>query len=222
MSLQNRVALAIGAAVALVVAGLAFLVLTDGGPTQPDRTADAAASDSALVRPDSRIIGERGSTDVTFVEFLDFECEACAALYPVVEQLREEYGDRVTFVARYYPLPGHFNAERAARAVEAAALQGQFEAMYQRMYETQSEWGEGSEPLDGLFRDFAEEIGLDMDRYDADYASQAVADRVQRDVEDGLSLNVSGTPTLYVDGQLLQPETVGDLTDALDTALAGH
>ncbi len=74
------------------------------------------------------------------MEFLDFECEACRAAFPLVEQLRSQYGDRVNFVVRYFPIPAHFNAERAARAVESAAQQGKFEPMYKKMYETQSQW----------------------------------------------------------------------------------
>ncbi len=87
------------------------------------------------------------------VEFLDFECEVCGAVYPVMEELREEYDGEVTFAVRYFPLPGHFNSGNAAVAVEAAAQQGAFEAMYQRMFETQSEWGEGRESEADRFRD---------------------------------------------------------------------
>ena len=96
----------------------------------------------------------------------------------------------------------------------------ELEAMYQRMYETQAEWGEAQVPHDDLFRGFAEEIGLDMQQYDADYASDEVAARVQRDVDDGLELGVQGTPTFYVDGEPLQPRTYEDFTSAIDAALA--
>jgi protein-disulfide isomerase len=64
------------------------------------------------------------------------------------------------------------------------------------------------------------EIGLDMQQYDADYASDEVAARVQRDVDDGLELGVQGTPTFYVDGEPLQPRTYEDFTSAIDAALA--
>ncbi len=181
----------------------------------------ARSLEDAIVRDESRVLGEPGSTDVTFVEFLDFECEACGAAFPIVEQLREDYTGDITFVIRYFPLPGHFNADRAARAVESAARQGELEAMYARMYESQPTWGESREPKDDLFRSFAEEIGLDMEQFDADYASKSVADRVQRDVEDGRSLGVEGTPTFFVDGDPFQPETVDDFAQVLDEALAG-
>ena len=137
-----------------------------------------------------------------------------------MEDLREKYAGEVTFVMRYFPLPGHFNAERAARAVESAARQGELEAMYDKMYETQSTWGEAQEPHDDLFRSFAEEIGLDMDQYDEDYASQEVKERISRDVADGSSLGVQGTPTFYLDGELFQPQSAEDFSTALDEALA--
>lgn len=74
-------------------------------------------------------------------------------------------------------------------------------------------------PLDDLFRGYAEELGLDLARYDADYASDEVAARVQRDVDDGLALGVQGTPTFFLGGELLQPESVADFERALTDAL---
>lgn len=205
--------------IALIAIGaVLFLNRGEAAPAAVEKTSDG--EDSLLVREDSQVVGEPArSGNVTMVEFLDFECEACGAVYPAVEQLRAEYDGRVTFVARYFPLPGHVNAEPAARAVESAARQGEFEAMYQMMYETQAEWGESQEPKDDLFRSYAEDLGLDMEQYDADFASPEVAARVQRDVEDGMELGVQGTPTFYLDGELLQPRTYEDFTQALDEAL---
>ncbi|MDZ4232158.1 MAG: DsbA family protein, partial [Dietzia sp.] len=154
MHTQTKAALAV--AVVIVAALVSVVVVNqlrddERGPV----AVDTPDEESSLVRDDSHLLGEEGDSGVTFVEFLDFECESCGAAYPIVEDLRQAYAGRVTFVMRYFPLPGHFNAERAARAVESAARQGQLEAMYSRMYETQSEWGEGREPLDDLFRSYA-------------------------------------------------------------------
>lgn len=217
VSKQTKIAAIVAAVVILVVVGV-FVVSTrgDDGPA----AADTPAKESALMRSDAHVLGKPGSSDVTFVEFLDFECEACGAAYPIVEDLRKDYAGEVTFIARYFPLPGHFNAERAARAVESAARQGQFEAMYSKMYETQSTWGEAQTPHDALFRSFAVEIGLDMEQFDADYASKEVKARVQRDVDDGIELGVQGTPSFFVDGEPFAPETVEDFSRVLDEALA--
>ena len=158
---------------------------------------------------------------MTVVEFLDFECESCLAAYPFVEQLREEYDGRVTFVARYFPMPGHANAENAAVAVEAAAQQGRFEDMYHRMYETQPEWGERQESEAARFRDFAADMGLDMTAYDAAVADPATLERVLRDREDGLALGVQGTPTFFLNGEKLEVDTTDEFIERIDAALAG-
>lgn len=217
---QTKAALAVAVTVVLAIGGVLVVNQLQGGDEPAAAEAGSAVTDGAIIRDDSRILDEEGSSGVTFVEFLDFECEACGAAYPIVEDLRQKYAGEVTFVIRYFPLPGHFNSGRAARAVESAARQGELEAMYSRMYETQKEWGEAQEPMDDLFRSFAEDIGLDMDQYDADYASQELEERISRDVADGESLGVSGTPTFFVDGELFQPETVEDFTTVLDEALA--
>ena len=217
MTKQTKITVIVAAVLTLaLVVTLAALSARSDGPVR-----DVASDlEPALVRDDSRVLGDPGESGVTFVEFLDFECEACGAVFPVVEELRAKYAGEVTFVARYFPLPGHFNAERAARAVESAARQGKFEEMYQKMYETQTTWAEKQVPADDVFRGFAEDLGLDMADYDSDYASDEVKKRVQRDVTDGESLGVGGTPTIYVDGELLQPQSAQDFVDALDAALA--
>ena len=154
------------------------------------------------------------------MEFLDFECEGCKAAYPVIEQLRAQYAGRVTFVIRYFPLDSHFNAVRAARAVEAAAQQDQLEAMYKKMYDTQTEWGEQKTPADDIFRGFATELGLDMTRWTADYNSPATLERIEVDRADGTALGLQGTPTFFLNGTQFEPTSVEDLTQAIDEALA--
>ncbi|MFD9669547.1 DsbA family protein [Rhodococcus sp. NPDC059968] len=207
------------ALVVVFVLGLSAVLLANRSGTDSQPVAGAAEATAVAVRPDSHRLSSVPDGRVTFVEFLDFECEACRAVYPATEQLRAEYGDRVSFVVRYFPLPGHFNAERAARAVEAAAQQGRFEQMYQRMYETQAEWGEQRVPKDEVFRGFAVDLGLDLAAYDAAYTAPATGDRINADVADGQALGVQGTPTFFVNGERLEPASYQDLTDALDAAL---
>jgi len=215
MSLNTRISVGIAAAFAAVVA----ILLVANAAGSDDNPPAAAAVDERLVRPDSHKLNVAADNKVTFVEFLDFECESCRAAYPAVEQLRRDYAGRVTFVVRYFPIPSHFNAERAARAVEAAAKQGKFEQMYRKMYETQTEWGEQRVPADDRFRGYAKELGLDLTAYDQAYADPATLERIRRDVADGEALGVSGTPTFFLNGKKLQPESVQDLVASIDAAL---
>lgn len=116
--------------IALATIGTAVFLSVRGTDSAPPIELDGAAGQT--VRDNSHRLNSVPDSDVYFVEFLDFECEGCRAVYPAIEQLRAEYGDRVNFVLRYFPLRSHFNAERAARAVEAAAQQGQLEPMYRK------------------------------------------------------------------------------------------
>ena len=214
MSRGVKISAALVAAFVIAV-GTILVVTRTGG----DSDASAAGGTAVAVRADSHRISSAPDGSPVFVEFLDFECEACRAVYPAIEELRAEYGDRISFVVRYFPLPGHFNSERAARAVEAAAQQGRFEHMYQRMYDTQPEWGEQQVPMDDVFRGYAVDLGLDMAAFDAAYADPATAARIAADVADGEGLGVTGTPSFFFDGQRFEPSTYQDLTDAFDAAL---
>lgn len=207
-----------GSVVGLLVVVLGAIAVLQVRSMSTDPPAAVAGSE-VLVRENSHRLSAAPEGAVTFVEFLDFECESCAAAYPAVEKLRATYGDRVTFVVRYFPLDGHYNAKRAARAVEAAAQQGQFEAMYRKMYETQTQWGEQRVPHDDLFRRFAQDLNLDLDAWDAAYNAETTASRIQTDIDDGLALGVTGTPTFFLDGQRLEPTSYDDLVQAVEKAL---
>jgi protein-disulfide isomerase len=204
--------IAIGAL--LILAGIAFVLFS-----RP--WAQTATSDITVVAQNSHRLDTAPAGTVTFTEFLDFECEVCAAVYPYVEELREEYAGEVTFVTRYFPLPGHKNSMNAAIAVEAAAQQGQFEAMYHRMFQTQAEWGEQQESKADVFRAYAEALGLNMDEYDTAVADPATEARVQQDFDDGRALDVQGTPTIFLNDQQIELTSPNDLRDAVERAVNG-
>lgn len=207
--------------VTLAVSALAVGLLAAVALFQVASESDTAVADPAavLVRADSHVLDDAGRDAPTLVEFLDFECESCGVAYPVVEELRERYDGRLNVVLRYFPLDGHANARNAAHAVEAAARQGELESMYARMFDTQAEWGDQQVDHSALFRRYAQDLGLDMERYDADVSSDDVVSRVQRDAQDGRAMGVSGTPTFFLDGRPMQITSVQSFYDAIDRAL---
>lgn len=208
------------AATIIVIVAAAVVLLVTRSDSGESAAVPAGTGPAEVARDNSHRLTTVPGAEVTFVEFLDFECEGCRAAYPVVEQLRADYGDRVEFVMRYFPLPGHFNAERAARAVEAASQQGQLEAMYHKMFTTQSQWGEGRTPADGTFRGFAAELGLDMAAFDAAYNDPATLERIRLDVADGQALGIQGTPTFFVDGEQVRLRSGDELHTAIEGALS--
>ncbi|RKO19566.1 disulfide bond formation protein DsbA [Pseudarthrobacter phenanthrenivorans] len=185
---------------------------------KPAPTAPAAAADAQLVRDDSHRVTSPATEKAQLVEFLDFECESCRAAEPLVQELKQEYGDRITFVHRYYPLPGHANSGTAALAVEAAARQGKYEQMAARLFEAQPQWGEQQDSQAALFRTYAEELRLDMNQYDTDVAAEETKERIRRDVADGKALGVTGTPTFFLDGKKLTLNSEAQFRQLLDDA----
>ena len=208
------VAALIAAAIAITIAVTRANTASPFAETQPTPLA------AQVLRDDTHILVDAGPDAPVLVEFLDFECEVCGAFFPIVEELKAEYGDRVTFAFRYFPLPGHGNSVNAALAVEAAAQQGALEPMFQRMFETQAQWGErGDDSQAPLFRTYAEELGLDLALYDAAIADPATLERIQFDFDEGRALGVAATPTFFLDGEPLQLRNYGDVEAALEAKL---
>lgn len=208
--------ISIAVAVVLLIVGIIFTITQRAATPEP-----AEGEELQTVRTDSHVLDQGGADAVTVVEFLDFECEACGAFYPIVEELRAQYAGDITYVVRYFPLPGHINSTQAALAAEAAAQQDRFEDMYHRLFETQAQWGEGAEETPAVFRGFAEDLGLDMAAFDAAISDPATLERVQSDMADGEALGVSSTPSFFVDGKPLTLQEWGDLEAAIEKAVNG-
>jgi protein-disulfide isomerase len=138
----------------------------------------------------------RGDGDHVIVEYGDYECPYSRRAYREIQRLEKRTQDRVRFAFRHFPLTEiHPHALAAAAAAEAAALQGKFWEMHDTLYHNQT----ALEPED-LGR-YAVKLGLDIGRFETDRKSDAVFERLRRDVADGdASGEVLGTPTLYIDG----------------------
>jgi protein-disulfide isomerase len=168
---------------------------------------------------DDYIKGNKDAT-VTLVEYLDFECEACGAYYPLVKQLSEEFKNDVRFVNRYFPLPGHKNGMPAALAVEAAAKQGKYWEMHNLLFDNQKSWGEKQSPDPAIFEVYAQQVGLNMDQYKKDVKSKEVSERVNRDKTSGTQLGVNGTPSFFLNGEKIpNPKTIEDFKTFIQAAI---
>ena len=157
----------------------------------------------------------KGKADaaVTVVEFTDYQCPVCAQAQPVVERLISEYGDRVRFVVRDFPLNQHKDAEKAAEAAEAAREQGKYWDFTAILFRNQSALGAD------MLKQYAGVLGLDRKRFDAALDSGKFAPQVERDVRDGERVGVTGTPTFFVNGRQVPERTYEALKAAIEAAL---
>lgn len=167
--------------------------------------------------------GGQQSAAVVIEEFADYQCPPCGKMHPVLQKIVDDYGDRVRVVFRNYPLQQiHKNAFTAARAAEAAALQGKFWQMNDMLFKNQELWKDLPEPRP-TFQSYASRIGLDVEKFKADMDNPAVTSRVIADAERGGSLGVGGTPTMFVNGRELTGEqSVSEklLREAIEAELA--
>ena len=133
---------------------------------------------------------------VTVVEFADFQCPFCQSAAGLPDQLLREFPNDVQFVFKHYPLARHAQAFEAAKSAWAAHQQGKFWEMHDLIYR-----GEIQNLSSDVLRGYAEKIGLDMARYDADLASPKAAQTVSIDKALGKRMKVGGTPTYFVNGK---------------------
>lgn len=140
---------------------------------------------------------------VMIEEFADFQCPPCRSLYPELKMIEAEYGTRLRVIFRHFPLESiHRNAVAASMASEAAALQGRFWEMHDRLYETQAEWSEASDAeARQLFTRYARDLGLDVERFASDINGTGGRERIRLDQQRGESIDIPGTPTLFINGR---------------------
>lgn len=189
MSKESKIILAIAA---VVVAGVIGLMMM----TSSSQLTAAEIMDK-IVKEDSRSVGEG---EVQVVEFGDYQCPACAQANPAVEQLKEEYEGKITFVYRHFPLGGHANAFEAAEAAEAAGSQDKFWEMHRMLFESQMQWAGLTDPTD-TFASYAEQLGLDVDQFKKELEDRTHREKVRNGQSDGYAVGVTGTPTFFINGE---------------------
>jgi protein-disulfide isomerase len=136
---------------------------------------------------------------VTVAEFSDFQCPFCLGVNPTLKQLEDMYKDRVRFVWKHLPLVGiHPQAMGAAVAAEAARNQGKFWEYHDKLFANQKTL----EPAD--LRRYAQELGLDIARFDKDREDPELKTKVLEDMAEASSLGVKSTPTFFINGRLVR------------------
>jgi protein-disulfide isomerase len=152
-----------------------------------------------------------GQAHITLVEYGDYQCPYCGEYFPVVKQIAAEYNNQMTFQFRNFPLTSlHPNAFAGARAAEAAALQGKFWQMHDLLYEQNGEYYQSNETLSNwigasnpqpFFDQYATQLGLNLTKFNQDYASNEVNGTINADLAEGNKLGVDATPTFFLNGK---------------------
>lgn len=195
--------------------------------TKPSPSKDPAAAKEKAIPPNAPAgatppnqAGSPSAT-VTLEEFADFQCGACAAAHPIMNEIKSIYGTRIHFVFRNNPLsiPAHDKSYDAAVASEAAGMQGKFWDMQNMLFSNQQAWT-AAPTYKQIWKDYAIKIGLDIPKWENDIAGIAAKSRVDSDLTRGKAIGISSTPTLFVNGQ---PVQFADMkVDTLKTIIDGE
>ncbi len=219
------------AAVVLLLGGLVVWTRTTNPPVDVSNVnaniildateASGNIGDHVLGKEDSKVI---------LIEYGDFQCPSCGSAHPNVVSLMEEYGDRVAFVFRNFPLVSiHPNARAAAAAAEAAGLQDKYWDMHNWIFENQSSWSSlDSSQRTEAFISYAEQFGLNAETFTTDLASSNVNRKISFDQALGSKKGADATPAFYLNGEKLDEAAAnglvqGDLTEIksqIDTLLS--
>lgn len=179
----------------IVFGGILFVSKKDSATTGSDK--------AGTVSNHSK--GENAK-QVTLTEYGDFQCPACGGYYPIVEQVVEKYKADIKFEFVNFPLTQiHPNAMLAHRTAEAASNQGKFFEMYDLLYQNQQSWTSlSSGQADAAFRSYAENLKLDMAKFDAEQKGEAINSTINADLNKGKQAGVTGTPTFFIDGKKIE------------------
>lgn len=199
--------------IAVVVAIFAFM--KSQYKEQQQDNVNTKASEH-LIRDNHATIGDK-TAKVTLVEFLDPECEACAAVDPTVKGLVKEFEGKIFFVVRYMPL--HKNSMLAAAALEETKASGKYFQALSTLFYAQPEWASHQNPRPELIAVILKKLDIDiMDIKPADLIEKHRA-HIERDQADGQALGVRGTPTLFINGKIMNDMSYGALKKEIESQL---
>ncbi|MEO8434347.1 MAG: thioredoxin domain-containing protein [Pyrinomonadaceae bacterium] len=188
---------------ARVRAGASFRIML----SEPEPPIQSISADDDPARGDQ-------NAPVRVVEFTDFQCSACGAMYPLLEEVLKSHEKNVHFVVRDFPLAMHPNARKAAEAAAAAHAQGKFFDYIALLFKNQNALEVPS------LKKYASDLGLDRKRFDMELDNGVYAAEVQHDVEEGEAYGIEGTPTIYINGVMLREFTPEGIHAAINRALS--
>jgi len=200
----------------IIIGGIIYLLSLSVGSSPSD-------VDTSLTTPSAQdqVKGTFAEGKPVLIEYSDFQCPACGAFYPSVEEMLAEFGDDIVFVYRHFPLGQHIHAPITAIAAEAAGRQGAFWDMYNLIFQNQATWSNLTGPdVRASLLSYAEEIGLDMTQFEADLDDDVLANKVSGDYRGGIRNKVNSTPTFFLNGERLNMSAFTDLRDNVANAVA--
>ena len=217
-----------------VVIVIALLCIFGGIFIATKHKANGPTTSNSNVAPTSHQEGQ-GQKHVTLIEYGDYQCPACGEYYPLMKQVFNKYQADITFQFRNFPITSkHPNAFAGARAAEAAAKQGKFWQMHDKLYDENvtyytaqnqgqvyNTWITATDPT-SYFNQYAQALGLDVTKFKQDFQSASVNDLINADINAANAIGTDATPTFALDGKKVSPtpQSLAAFNKLLDSEIA--
>ena len=203
--------------VAAVVIALVGLFVVTNEPSEPRESVDEPLE----ITDEDHAIGD-DNAQIELVTYSDFQCPSCAAADPIVKDLIDEYGDDIQFIYRHFHVvQPQTTSHLASRAAVAAENQDAFWEMHDLLFERQDQWAQNAD-APNIINDYADELGLDMEQFEADIEDADTENRVERDLDISQQLGLFSTPTFFLNGEQVEqpfnelPQLVANELDATE------
>lgn len=170
-----------------------------------------------LVRPHAPSFGP-ASAPVTIVEFFDPACETCRAFYPIVKDILRQYPQQVRLVIRYAPF--HAGSDQVVQMLETARLQNRYQPVLEALLASQPQWADHGQPRIDLAAQQAQQAGLDLEQAQRDAQRPEIQAALKQDIEDLVALQITKTPSFFVNGRALPSFGEAQLRDLVAEAVA--
>lgn len=205
MKLTGETKLFLGILVgSIVLIAIAAVFLTKQAPTI-SRSDLVPAGAHSKGNPDAKTY---------LVEFSDYQCPACLAAKPTVDDIVNQYKDQLLFVYRNFPLDQHPFGQKAAQTAEAAGAQGKYWEMYDLLFANQEKFS------DELFGQLAQSLQLDPEKFSKDFIDSRIKNIILDDISAGSRFGVNATPTFFLNGKKLELSSFADLKTAVEQEIA--
>jgi len=217
----NNWLIAVG--IVVLLGGTAWWLYSNENPTSTNSDSKITTTENSsnnAAEPTGKLATPIGDTDwtigpadapVQIVEYADYQCPACKSLSPLFKSIVEQFPEQASFTYRHFPLSYHELAQESAEITEAAGAQGKF-------WEMQEWFFANNFTIDSAY-EYAASLGLDVDRMKQEVADGLYAEKVNNDYLSGQQSGVPGTPTLFLNGELLDWEKTQDLEGTINSLL---
>lgn len=213
MKTETKILISIFIFSLVLILGVIFILSKDSNKTFSDAIVNIDYSKAQKIGSDS--------AKVKLVEYSDFQCPACKAAEPFVQQIREKYKDNLQFIYKHFPLIQHANAKKASNFAEYAVKENKFWEIHDKLFETQDDWSKLSDPTE-FFIKLGESFNLNSEKIKEAVSKESFKQAIEENLVEGQVIGVDSTPTFYLNNKKLLLKSFAELDEIISREISSN